>query len=54
MNKLRARSLVISDLRSETKGSSLAASSVQRSSLCSNRLANVKMSVRRMEVVVRR
>ena len=44
MNKLRARSLVVSDLRSETKVSSLAASSVQRSSLCSNRLANVKMS----------
>ena len=40
----RARNLVISDLRSETKGSpgsSPAASYVQRWALCSNRPANV-------------
>ena len=41
---LRARRLVVSDLRSETKGSpgsSPAATYVQRSDLCRNRPANV-------------
>ena len=50
----KARSLVVSGLRSETKvpGSSLAATYVQKWALCSNGPANVSVSVKRVEVVL--
>ena len=53
---LRVPSLVVSDLCSETKGypgSSPATTYVQRSDLCSNRPANVQVSMKQGKVVVR-
>ena len=51
----RVRSLVVSDLRLETKRSqsSLASSYVQRWATCSNRMACVWVSMKGVEVVER-